>query len=296
MAIVSSNFYARFRATEEITLNPGIGLALGGGFARGYAHLGVLRVLEEQEIPISCIAGSSIGSILGAAYASGTPLPRIIAKCREIRFRDFARWRVSRFGLASNDRLGALVQRFFDSRQFEDLVIPTAIVATDLGTGDPVVFKQGNLSDAIRASCAFPGLFEPVQIGTRCLADGGLVAPVPTRAARELGAGIVVGISVGLHDGQRGAPTNIFQVVSRAVSAAQKHQLEGWERHADIVLRPSVQSLAWDDFERIEEAVEAGAVAARSALPQIRRLLSSHQAEPFQPGRQGEFLFAQALR
>jgi len=292
---VSSNFYARFRPTEEPALSPGIGLALGGGFARGCAHLGVIRIFEEQQIPISCIAGSSIGSILGAAYASGTPLPRIIEKCREIRFRDFARWRVSRFGLASNDRLGALVQRFFDSRQFEDLLIPAAIVATDLGTGDPVVFKQGSLADAIRASCAFPGLFEPVQIGTRCLADGGLVAPVPTRAARGLGAEIVVGISVGLHDGQRGAPTNIFQVVSRAVSAAQKHQLEGWERYADIVLRPSVQSLAWDDFDRIEEAVEAGAAAARSALPQIRKLLASQKAGPFQPGRQGEFLFAQAL-
>jgi NTE family protein len=258
-------------------MRPGIGLALGGGFARGYAHLGVLQVLEEESIPLSCIAGSSIGSILGAAYASGLPLARIIEKCAEIRFRDFGRWRVSRFGLASNERLGALVHRFFDSRQFEDLSIPTAIVATDLDTGDPVLFKQGGLAEPIRASCAFPGLFEPVQIGTRCLADGGLVAPVPTRAARELGAEIVVGISVGLHDGRRGAPTNIFQVVSRALSAAQKHQLESWERHANLVLRPAVQNLAWDDFERIDEAIEAGAAAARSALPRLLALLN-HQA------------------
>lgn len=259
-------------------LRPGIGLALGGGFARGYAHLGVLRVLEEENIPIACVAGSSIGSILGAAYASGLPLARIIDKCREIRFRDFGRWRVSRFGLASNDRLGALVHRFFDSRQFEDLSIPTAIVATDLDTGDPVLFRQGGLAEPIRASCAFPGLFEPMQIGTRYLADGGLVAPVPTRAARELGAEIVVGISVGLHDGRRGAPTNIFQVVSRAVSAAQKHQLESWEHQADLVLRPAVQTLAWDDFERIDEAIEAGATAARSALPRLLALLNRQAA------------------
>src|SRR6516225_11181022 len=279
-------------------LRPGIGLALGGGFARGYAHLGVLEVLEKENIPIACIAGTSIGSILGTASASKLRLARIIEKCREIRFRDFGRWRVSRFGLASNDRLGALVHRFFDSRQFEDLSIPTAIVATDLDTGDPVLFRQGGLAEPIRASCAFPGLFEPIQIGTRYLADGGLVAPVPARAARELGADRVVGVSVGLHDGQRGTPTNIFQVVSRAVSAAQKHQLEAWERHADIVLRPRIQSLAWDDFERIEEAMEAGAAAARSAVPQIQKLLSSRarQAELFEPGRQGEFLFAQALR
>jgi NTE family protein len=281
--------------SEPRPLRPGIGLALGGGFARGYAHLGVLSVFEEYRIPISCISGSSIGSILGAAYASGAPLNQIIEKCREVRFRDFARWRVSRFGLASNERLGALVQRFFDSRQFEQLAIPAAIVATDLGSGDPVVFTQGSLAEAIRASCAFPGLFEPVQIGTRHLADGGLVAPVPTRAARQLGAEIVVGVSVGLHDGERGAPQNIFQVVSRAVSAAQKNQLEAWERHADLVLRPSVQGLMWNDFERIDESMAAGASAARSAVAHIKKLLAT-VAELHQPGRQGEYLLAEALR
>ena len=274
----------------------GVSLALGGGFARGYAHLGVLRVFREQAIPVTSIAGSSIGSILGAAYASGEPLPRIISKCREIRFRDFARWRVSRYGLASNERLGALVQKLFGTKQFEDLVLPLAIVATDLGTGDPVVFRQGNLADAIRASCAFPGLFEPIQIGTRCLADGGIVAPVPTRAAREMGAEIVVGVSVGLHDGQRGAPTNIFQVVSRAVSAAQKHQLEAWERHANLVLRPSVQGLAWDDFDRIDEAIEAGSVAARAAVPRLKQLLNRQNSMQSTFGKQGEVMLAEALR
>jgi NTE family protein len=259
---------------------PGVGLALGGGFARGFAHLGVLQVLEQNEIPISHIAGTSVGSILGAAYASGAPLARIIATCRTLRFRDIARWRVSRLGLASNQRLGSLIERVFESRQFEDLRIPLAVVATDLTSGEPVVFTHGHLVDAIRASCAFPGLFEPVQIGTRCLADGGLVAPVPTCAAREMGAATVIGVSVGMQDGHRGAPTNIFQVVSRAVSAAQKHQLEVWERHADLVLRPDVQSLAWDDFDRAEEAIEAGAVTARRALPRIQKLLAQKDSSP----------------
>lgn len=281
---------------------PGIGLALGGGFARGFAHLGVLQVLEQNQIPISHIAGTSVGSILGAAYASGAPLSRIIATCRTLRFRDIARWRVSRLGLASNNRLGDLIERVFESRQFDELRIPLAVVATDLTTGEPVVFTQGHLVDAIRASCAFPGLFEPVEIGTRCLADGGLVAPVPTRAARELGATVVVGISVGMQDGHRGAPTNIFQVVSRAVSAAQKHQLEIWERHADIVLRPDVQSLAWDDFDRAEEAIEAGAAAARRALPRIQKLLgqkedSARDLEARQEAEDKGYLWlAEALR
>lgn len=254
-------------------LRTGVSLALGGGFARGFAHLGVLQVLEQNQIPIAAIAGTSVGSILGAAYASGAPLARIIATCRTLRFRDIARWRVSRLGLASNHRLGDLIERVFESRRFEDLHIPMAVVATDLATGEPVIFTQGNLVDPIRASCAFPGLFEPVEIGTRCLADGGLVAPVPSQAARQFGAGCVLAISVGLQDGHRGAPSNIFQVVSRAVSAAQKHQLEVWERHADLVLRPDVQSLAWDDFDRAGEAIEAGAAAARNALPRIQKLL-----------------------
>jgi NTE family protein len=256
----------------------GIGLALGGGFARGLAHLGVLQVLEQNHIPISHIAGSSVGSILGAAYASGASLAAIMATCRTLRFRDIARWRVSRLGLASNHRLGALIERVFESRQFEDLRIPFAAVATDLATGDPVIIKHGNLIDAIRASCAFPGLFEPVEIGTRCLADGGLVAPVPTLAARELGAQFVLGISVGMQDGHRGTPSNIFQVVSRAVSAAQKHQQEVWERYADLILRPDVQSLAWDDFHRADEAIEAGAAVARRALPRIQKFLEHQQA------------------
>src|SRR3989440_9403687 len=298
-------YSARRTLNESSAAKPsraGVGLALGGGFARGFAHLGVLQVLEQNRIPISCIAGTSVGSILGAAYASGAPLERIIATCRTLRFRDIARWRVSRLGLASNQRLGDLIERVFDSRHLEDLRIPLAVVATDLTSREPVVFTQGNLADAIRASCAFPGLFEPVEIGTRCLADGGLVAPVPTRATRDIGAATVIGISVGMQDGHRGAPTNIFQVVSRAVNAAQKHQLEIWERYADLVLRPDVQSLAWDDFDRADEAIAAGAAATLSALPRIEKMLDRKQDEEqnlqtrLEAEDQGYLWLAEALR
>jgi NTE family protein len=263
----------KFREVQ-MAPRPGIALALGGGFARGFAHLGVLQVLEQNHIPISHIAGTSVGSVLGAAYASGAPLARIIATSRTIRFRDIARWSVSRLGLASNHRLADLIERVFECKEFEDMKIPLAVVATDLASGDPVIFRQGPLVEAIRASCAFPGLFEPIQIGTRCLADGVLVAPVPTQAARQLGGTIVVGVAVGVHDGKRDAPKNMFQVVARAVSAAQKHQLDTWERHADLVIRPDVNSLAWDDFAKANQAIEAGAAAARLAVPRIKKLLS----------------------
>ena len=265
---IRSNVQPRLVAPQ-----PGIGLALGGGFARGFAHLGVLQVLEQNHIPITHIAGTSVGSILGAAYASGAPLAKILATVRNLKFRDIARWRVSRLGLASNYRLSDLMERVFEAKQFEDLRIPMAVVATDLTTCDPVIFTQGRLVDAIRASCAFPGLFEPVEIGTRCLADGGLVAQVPTIAARQLGAQRVLAVSVGLQDGHRGAPKNIFQVVARSVAAAQKHQIESWERQANLVLRPDVQHLAWDDFDRASESIEAGVAATTRALPRIKKLL-----------------------
>jgi NTE family protein len=257
---------------------PGVALALGGGFARGFAHLGVLQVFEENHIAISHIAGTSVGSILGAAYASGAPLAQIMATCRTLKFRDIARWHVSRLGLASNHRLADLIGRVFVSQTFEQLRIPMAVVATNLNSGEAVVFTEGNLIDPIRASCAFPGIFEPVEIGTRWLVDGGLIAPVPTQAARNMGAKYVVGVSVGMPEGDRGKPTNIFQVVSRAVCAAQKHQLEMWERHADLIIRPDVHSLAWDDFHRADEAIEAGKIAAKIALPRILKLLAENDA------------------
>lgn len=268
---------------------PGVALALGGGFARGFAHLGVLQVFEENHIAISHIAGTSVGSILGAAYASGAPLAQIMATCRTLKFRDIARWHVSRLGLASNHRLADLIERVFVSRTFEQLRIPMAVVATNLNSGEAVVFTEGNLIDPIRASCAFPGIFEPVEIGTRWLVDGGLIAPVPTQAARNMGAKYVVGVSVGMPEGDRGKPTNIFQVVSRAVCAAQKHQLEIWERHADLIIRPDVHSLAWDDFHRADEAIEAGKIAAKIALPRILKLLAEDDGRERQIANPPEF-------
>lgn len=293
---MATRLQARFHCDDRPSVGPGIGLAMGGGFARAFAYLGVLSVLQDEQIPISCMTGSSVGAVISAAYAGGIPLGIIIATCRELRFRDLASWRFCRNSLASNKRLGSLLDRCFDSRQFEDLPIPVSIIATDLGTGDPVVFKQGLLADAVRASCAFPGLFEPVQIGTRYLADGTLVTLVPTRAARALGARIVVAVSIGVHDGERVAPSNMFQIVSRAIHAAQKNQSEPWERYADVVLYPSIQSIAWNDFDRIDEAIAAGAAATQNALPQIRGLLVSQVEIEAETLQQSSPLLAGALQ
>lgn len=261
----------------------GLGLALGGGFARGFAHLGVLQVLDDNQIPVSSIAGTSIGSILGAAYASGASPKRIAAICRKIQFRDFARWRIPRMGLASNDRMADLIQRCFGSLRFEDMRIPLAVVTTDLCTGDPRVLTTGNLVDAIRASCAYPGLFEPVTVEGRCLADGGLVAQVPTEAASQMGARWVMGVSVGFNEWNGRPPRNLFQVVSRAISAAQKHRSPGWQSFAHLKIEPAVETYEWDAFDRADAIIEAGAQAMRDALPRLRAMMGLPAAEAGAP-------------
>ena len=270
-------FLDRFRrgtpTGERRPVNAGLGLALGGGFARGFAHIGVLQVLEENGVPIACIAGTSVGSMIGAAYASGVPVSRIAEVCSQLQFKDIARWKVSRMGLASNERLAEMIERCFRGRTFEEMKIPLAVVTTDLETGEPVVFTRGDLVEPIRASCAFPGLFEPVKIGGRLLTDGGLSALVPTKAAAGLGARHVLGVSVGFNNWHAGPPANVFQVISRAISIAQKHRSPSWERFSDVVLEPEVQDLEWDDFHRAEEAIAAGAAAMRRAMPRLRELL-----------------------
>jgi NTE family protein len=140
-----------------------------------------------------------------------------------------------------------------------------------------VVLSHGFLVDAIRASCAFPGLFEPVELGTRCLADGGLVAPVPTEAAAAMGGACVVGVSLEYYQWDGALPTNIFQLVTRAVSAAQKHQGAIWKDYAAVLIEPQLTTFGWDEFDRAEEAMAAGVTAAERAMPRLRELLDQRQ-------------------
>src|SRR3984893_6976265 len=161
----------------------GVVLALGGGFCRGFAQLGVLEVLEQEHIPITGIVGTSIGSLLGAAFADGIPGRELCELGRRVRIRDFLSFRKAQPETQMNDRIGQFVRERFHSSRIEDLSIATCIVTTDVDTRDPYVFSRGPLDVAIRASCAFPGLFEPVEYEGRTLADGCIVAPVPTAAA-----------------------------------------------------------------------------------------------------------------
>jgi NTE family protein len=265
----------------------GIALALGGGFSRGFAHLGVLEVLEEEQMPISLIVGTSIGGLLGAAYADGISLRDLCDLGRRVRVRDFLRFHQSRQGAQGprKDCIGKFVEEWFRATVVEDLPIPTFIVSTDLNTGAPYVFTRGPLEVAIRASCAFPGLVKPVEYEGRLLADGCIVAPVPTAIAARINGGCVLGVSVGSNAVSSSSSENVVKVFDPGFRASHRGALEpSWSRHADILLEPQVHHIDWNDFSRVDEAFAAGAEAMRRALPSLRELLDRRSQMVLAPG------------
>lgn len=257
---------------------PKLGLALGGGFARGIAHLGVLKVLEENELRPDYLAGTSVGSIIAGGYASGATIEELSRVARRVRWKDFAQWKVSRLGLASNERMETFIRRFFRALRFDELEIPLAVVATDLVKGGAVVFTSGELGTALRASCAYPGLFLPVAVNGSLLVDGGLVWSVPTKQVAGLGADIVVAVPLDAGS-QPVNPKSLVEILSRSITIVQEATEPLWREHADLVVAPVVGHYRWDDFERADEMIAAGEAAMRDALPRLRELLA---AQPFE--------------
>ena len=248
---------------------PVIGLALGGGFARGTAHIGVLKVLEENRIPIHAIAGTSVGAIIGGSYASGTSLKDMEEKAASVRFHDFARWTVSRLGLASNARMDEFLHRCFGKTKFEELNIPLAVTATDISNGEQVVFRSGDLIDPVRASCAYPGLFVPVKIGERMLIDGAFSSPVPVAPLIEMGATHIIAVHLVCNPFPSALPTNVFQMVGHCFALLQTRAGSQWRQTAKCVIEPTVAGNAWDDFQSAPKLIAAGEKATRAMLPQI---------------------------
>jgi NTE family protein len=251
-----------------------VGLALGGGFARGLAHIGVLKVLTENRIPIDALAGTSVGSIIAAAFACGMTVEQMADETQQIRWKSFARWTVDRLGLATNERMEGLLKRVISCARFEDLRLPLAIVAADLSTGQAVTFRRGELIPPLRASCSFPGLFIPIDYQGRLLVDGAIVGSVPVGALRELGVDIVVGVHLKAN-GPRHRPTNIFQVIGQSFQIAQSLNDPSWKRFCNVIIEPDTASFTWDDFGRAEELMREGERAARAALPALRAVLES---------------------
>src|ERR1700730_9148963 len=268
-------------ATGEVrdpSARPRVGLALAGGFARGIAHIGVLRALINAGIPIDCVAGTSVGALIGACYCAGVPLDTMQHIASGTSFADFGRWTPSWLGLATNQRMETYLARFTRLKTFEQLKTPLAIAATDRNEGISVYYTRGELAPALRGSCAYPGLFVPIQFEGRTLVDGFLTAPVPVEGALLLGADIVIAIYLEARtfkDPRTGA-----DVISRSFNIIQRHGDIAWRQQADIIIEPDVKPFVWDDFTRTKDLVACGQAATEAALPQIRALLSGEKREP----------------
>src|SRR5713101_346315 len=256
---------------------PRVGLALAGGFARGIAHLGVLRVLREAEIPIDCVSGTSVGALIAIGYCAGASLEEMAKVGETTSFADFGRWTPSWLGLATNRRMEKYLARFTTAKTFEELRTPLAIATTDINAGVSVYYSHGAIAPPLRASCAYPGLFVPIQFEGRTLVDGFLTAPVPVEGALVLGAEVV--IAVYLESGTVEQPRTFTDVLSRAFNIVQRHSDLAWRTQADIIIEPDVKPFVWDDFSKTPEMIAAGEAAALAALPQIRALLRGEKRD-----------------
>jgi NTE family protein len=257
-----------------------IGVALGGGFARGIAHIGVLKVLEEEGIAVRFVAGTSVGALIGAAYCSGLTIRELEEVAHQVRFTTFARWTLSRYGFASNDRMVPFLERTLKAKTFEDLRIPLGVTATDFNSGEGAVFQSGSLIDPVRASCAYPGMFLPVNIGGRWLVDGMLSHPVPTLPVRELGAQRVLAVHLKGKWSSHGAPRHLFDVIGQSFAIAQDCMSDRWRNAADLVVEPDVAGFDYDDFKRADQLIRAGELAMRQALPAVRKWFEAPAEKP----------------
>lgn len=249
---------------------PKIGLALGGGFARGIAHSGVLKVFERHRIPIHCVTGVSAGSIVAAAFASGASPDEIARAGCAMRFADVASWSLGRMGFVASERMKRFLTRLLKHYHFENMPMPLGVLATDLATGEPVCFHgSGDVFLPIRASCSYPGLFQPVRWDGKLLVDGAMSTEIPALLARRLGATHVISVHLPATNGGP-PPRNVFQVVNRCFQILQTRTEDVWRQHSDLVIAPDVSGVQWDGFDCGPKLVDVGEAAAEAALPAIR--------------------------
>jgi NTE family protein len=248
---------------------PLIGLALGGGAARGFAHIGVIQVLEEAGIRPDLVIGTSAGSLVAALYASGKSGAELATLAQSMDETAIADWSFPGRGLIRGEALARYVRQHTGGRPIEQMKLPLGIVATDLDNGSGIVFRIGDPGVAVRASSAVPAVFQPVRIGAREYVDGGLVAPVPVRYARQMGAQLV--IAVDITEAPDGAATGDMMRMLLQTFSIMGRSINQWElREADIVLRPKLAGVSSADFAARTRSIQAGREAALAALADLR--------------------------
>jgi NTE family protein len=253
---------------------PRIGLALGGGAARGFAHIGVIQVLEEQGIAVDLVAGTSAGSLVAALYASGKRGPELAKLAMSMDESALTDWSFPGRGLIRGEALARYVRSQTGNRTIEQLPLPLGIVATDLASGEGVLFRRGDTGAAVRASSAVPAVFQPVRIGDREYVDGGLVSPVPVRFARQMGADLVIGVDISSPpDGNATGDAfhmllQTFAIMGRSINAFEL-------KEADLVIRPALVGVSSADFTVRQKVIQSGRDAALAQLPALRARMAA---------------------
>lgn len=255
---------------------PRLALVLGGGGARGFAHVGVIHVLEQEKIPVDLVVGASVGSLIGALYADlgdAFELEAIAWQIERDDLFDFSLFGIGR-GPFAGEALEEFVRKRVRARVFEQLRRPFVAVATDLVTGEQVVLDRGPLAPAIRASSAMPGIYRPVALGGKTLVDGGVVNPIPVSVARDRGAAVVIAVDVS-RELPAEEPGNVYSIWMRSLTILTREMARLKSRGADVLIEPEVGDTSPFDFSRKKELMAAGIAAARQAIPAIRAALAS---------------------
>lgn len=253
---------------------PRIGLALGGGAARGFAHIGVIQVLEENGIKVDYVTGTSAGSLVAALYASGKNGLALAALADNMDESAFADWAFPGRGLIRGEALAKFVRENTGGRSIEKMQVPLGIVATDLDNGQPILFQIGDPGVAVRASSAVPAVFTPVRIGTREYVDGGLVSPVPVRFAKQMGAELVIAVDISaIPDGNAtGDPMRMllqtFAIMGRSINTFEL-------READVVMRPKLAGVSGADFSARKRSIQAGREVATAMLADLKARIAA---------------------
>lgn len=252
--------------------HPKVGLALGSGGARGFAHLGVIKVLKEEGISIDLIAGSSMGALVASFYGAGLDVDRLYKLSRVFKRKYYLDFTVPKMGFIAGKRVKELIRIFTHGKMIEELDIPIGIVATDLVSGEKVVFKKGPVAEAVRASIAIPGIFVPEKLDGRLFVDGGVVDRIPVSVAKEMGADIVVAVDVS-HVKFNSDITSIFDVIIQSIDIMQMELVANREVASDVMIRPRVEMYDSKAFTNIEEIITIGEEEAKKHIDRIKQCI-----------------------
>jgi NTE family protein len=248
-----------------------LGLALGGGAARGLAHLGVLKVLEEESVAISFVAGTSAGSLIGALFCAGYGWKEIRDIAVNVKWADLVALTIPKLGLVKTIKLQELLDDLLEGKDFDALKIPFRAVAVDIQRGEQVVLSTGSVATAVRASCSIPAIFEPLPLDGRLLVDGGLLNDVPADVVRDMGADLVLAVDLNARKVIPGEPDNILEVLYRCINILINYNRQQSKEVADFYVAPDVTEFGYEDLGHLEELIERGEQAMRAQLSGLRK-------------------------